>query len=351
MTASLPVDTEKENEDDTPKPKQCRGRHACRFGKLLILLILIIAIALLAVGYFKLAKNNNALKQTIADLKSSADNNQRDILSIQNNLQNVSTVLAKSQQISEQQEKLMQEFRAAQKGDLNNWQVAEAEYLVHMANNQLKFVGNPKLALTLLQQSDSVLQNVQNAEPLRKAVAINIAKIQSLPSLLDTESLYIRLNALDSAVNDLPLKEYPLNSSSHPTNTAPLPQQMPWWKAGFERTWQALSQLVVVRNMSDTTLPLVLPDEKVFLYQNLHAQFANATWGVLYHDPAVYENSLGRINAWITQYFNVEADATKMMLQNLAELQKINLGAPSTIDLNDTIAVFDQYFNKKTQAG
>ena len=60
-----------------------------------------------------------------------------------------------------------------------------------------------------------------------------------------------------------------------------------------------VKQIVVVRYNASTTLPLVLPEEKSFLYQNLHAEMESAMWAVLHRNPSVYQTSLTRLTSWI----------------------------------------------------
>src|SRR5438045_770691 len=95
--------------------------------------------------------------------------------------------------------------------------------------------------------------------------------------------------------------------------------------------------------MDSGQLPLILPDEKIFLYQNLHAQLENAMWAVLQQNADIYQSSLKRASAWVQLYFAQDAAQTKIMLQNLEELQKINI-QPTSINLAATLQLFDQYF-------
>jgi uroporphyrin-3 C-methyltransferase len=98
-----------------------------------------------------------------------------------------------------------------------------------------------------------------------------------------------------------------------------------------------------VRDTAKNALPLILPEEKAFLYQNLHAQMESAMWAVLQHNNDVYQASLARSLAWIQLYFDQEAAPTKNMLQNIAELQKTNIELKAT-NLSATLQLFDNYF-------
>lgn len=94
-----------------------------------------------------------------------------------------------------------------------------------------------------------------------------------------------------------------------------------------------------MRNTGTTAAPLIFPEEKMFLYQNLHAQLENAMWAALHHNPDVYKTSLARASAWITQYFAQEAPETKAVLARLNELQQVDVKAAVATNTNEQATV------------
>ena len=100
--------------------------------------------------------------------------------------------------------------------------------------------------------------------------------------MLMMTALYLRLMALNNQLDELPLPTSPLKPDTKQALSATVPTNLPWWKAGLAHTWHVLRQVVVVRYNNSNALPLVLPEEKMFLYQNLHAQMESAMWGVLH---------------------------------------------------------------------
>lgn len=341
-----------------PKRKQCKV-----FAGIIVILLLI-TMLLSGIAYWCLYQKNKRLTQEVATLSTTMQSNNNDIVNLQKALQNVDNITQKSQQISAQQEKLVQDWEAAQKGDLNKWRVAESAYLVHLAGYQLKFSNNKSLALILLKEADSTLANIIATENIRQSLQQNIAALET-NNAIDPTSLFLRLNALDKAVDQLPLQSFPVqendsqnNSSTNASQEAGVSNDKsltaqetpPWWKRASSNLYHGLAKLVVVRNTENTPLPLTLPDEKLFLMQNLHAQFQNAIWGVLYQQPEIYTASLTRINEWINQYFNKENDATQQMIAAIDELEKINLNQGAQTDLSATIQLYDNYLQQNTTA-
>lgn len=325
--------------------------HRSRRTSVVIFFFMMVLIALIGAfgyGYFQLSQVNMDLARSVSDMKSRNDNDQTQITALQQSVQALQQSAQKSQDLSAEQEKIMSEWRAAQQGDLNKWHVAEAQYLTKLANDNLQFSHNIDLALMLLRQAEMALQDSQAVDvlELRKAIATDIANVQSLPQV-DVTSLYLRIAALNEQVDKLPLPQSPLKQDNQPLTAASIPQDLPWWKAAMEYTWQALNKIVIVRKNSKDTLPLVMPEEKMFFYQNLHAQMENVMWSILHRDQAIYQTSLTRLIAWIPQYFDQDAQATKSLLQSLTEMQQINI-QPSTMDLSNTLKLFDQYSSGTT---
>lgn len=330
-------------EQQKPEEKQPNIRKWSRIG-LVVSVFAIAFIACFGYGYFELSKVNIQLAHMVVDVQNRTSSGQSDIEGLKNSVNSMQQSLQKTQDLSVQQEKIMSDWRAAQQGDLNKWHAAQAQNLAKMANEQLQFMQNAKMAVVLLQQADRELQTAQDPALLeiRKSLASDVTNLQALPQV-DVTSIFMHLNALNDLVDKLPLPVNPLKSDNQQIPATPVSGQTSWWKTGLDSAWQGLSKIVIVRKYAKGALPLVLPEEKVFLYQNLHAQIENAIWGLLHNNPEIYTASLVHAAAWIQQYFAQDAQETKTLLQNLAELQKMNIQPPVS-SLTNTLQLFDNYF-------
>ncbi|MBX3708512.1 MAG: uroporphyrinogen-III C-methyltransferase [Gammaproteobacteria bacterium] len=337
---------EENQPDNQPKTRFINWASVGIFFSMLALIIFVLAFGY---GYFGLSRVNVKLAAMVSDLQSSVVSHQNDVAALKKSVSEMQSILQKAQEFSARQEQIISEWNVAQKGNLNQWQVAEAQYLTKMADDYLQFSYNTNTAVMLLQQADKTLQDIQEPRLLeiRKSLAIDLANLQALPQV-DVTSLYLRLNAINDQVDQLSLPVNPLHANNQQDAPITVPSGLPWWKAGLEYTWQGLSRVVVVRKNGAAALPLVLPEEKIFLYQNLHAQIENAMWSVLHRNPEVYQASLSRAARWVKQYFDQEVPATKAMLQNIEELKKINI-QPPTIHFSNTLQLFNHYFVQTKQ--
>ncbi|MFZ2315506.1 MAG: uroporphyrinogen-III C-methyltransferase [Gammaproteobacteria bacterium] len=326
-----------ENIQPTEQPVK---KHCSRGGKMCAFIITLILLALIGYNYVRTEQLKRSLTPVVNQLQTET---KADVIELKKSMTDLQKVTEKSTELSQKQEQIIAEWQAAQKGDLEKWHIAEAQYLVKLANDHVQFTHNITLALTLLQRADQVLQETNDTGLLdiRQALATDLANLKALPEV-DVTGLYAKLAAIGSQVNQLPLPASPLGSASDITPTK-TPSNASWWQAGIDRSWDALRQVVIVKKITGKDSPLVMPEEKAFLYQNLHAQIEDAMWGVLHRNNQVYQASLARSVTWVKTYFVQDVAETKNVLQSLTDLQKENVDAPSA-NLAETLRLFDAYF-------
>lgn len=312
----------------------------CRKGAytIVFLFLLVGVLSFIAFNYYI------KLNKELAEIKSQLNTSQMFSMTSQASLTEMKHTLEKSETRFSEQEQMLSEWRAAQNGDVGKWRVAEAQYLIKLADDHLQLSHNQKMAITLLQQAEKTLQNTQDSNLLeiRKAIANDLANLQALPQI-DTTSLYLRLSALNEQIDKLPFPASPLAPDEAQNIPTPIAKDLPWWKAALEYTRQGLNKIVIVRKTGSDNLPLVMPDEKLFLVQNLHVQMESAMWALLQQNAEIYQASLMRATNWVQQYFAQNAQETKSMIENLEEAKKVDI-KPISINLANTLQLFDQYF-------
>lgn len=325
--------TEQSSQEETSASKSSSSFWA-RLGIFFTTLGIIIFLAAFAFAYFQLS-------QLAKSMQTKDSSSQQSLIDLQTKVALMQQSLEKTEDLSAQQEKLMTEWKAAQSGDLNAWHIAQAQYLIKMANDQIQFAANSKVALELLQQADKELQTSENPDlvEIRKSLASDISNLQALPQV-DVTSVFVQINTINQLLDKLPLPTQPLSTEEQ--GKAP---QASKWKGALDAAWQGLNKIVIVRKVDSNALPLVLPEEKIFLYQNLHAQMENSIWGLLHQNKTVFDNSLANAKAWVEQYFVQDAIETKNILRQLEELQKVDVTAPS-LTFGASLQLLDAYLAK-----
>lgn len=301
------------------------------------------------IGYYELNKAGSVIDNSVTSMQRDAEQNKSDIVNLQKALQDMHGLAEKSVGLSEKQGQMIADWETAQQGNFEKWYVAEADYLVRLANDHIAYTKNTAMALTLLQRADQVLSklNSANVMPIRQAIAANIASLQSTPSV-DVTQLYLTLTALNAEIAKLPLPAGPIQAAENKVAPVQDNQESSWWRKGLTKTWDTLKSSVIVRYNGSEALPLVLPKEREYLYDNLHNQMQNAIWALLHSNWTIYQASLNQSTEWVKHYFVLNAPETQTMLARLQELANLNIQPPKA-DLAPTMQLLNDYLGQSAQ--
>jgi uroporphyrin-3 C-methyltransferase len=300
-------------------------------------------LALLISGYFTycyFAKSYAALALSVNHLQEAQKQNATNDL--QKNLELATQSIQQLQDNVKQLQQNMTLVTQTEQGSKETVSVAEAHYYVKLANTELQYADNVPSAILLLKLADDALHSLSDIklDNVRKALANDIANLQSVP-VVDVTGIYMRLIALNNQIDRLQLPNKIQTSDLETSQTNVEPKQV-WWKRSLQATWEALQKIVVVRYNQNGSLPLVTPEQQQFLYQNLHAMVAEAIWGLLHHQPVIYQTSLQQITTWVKQYFVPDSSITQAIILELGQLQTIDIH-PKTSALTDSLGAFDAY--------
>jgi uroporphyrin-3 C-methyltransferase len=260
---------------------------------------------------------------------------------IQSSLSKVIPALKKletdGQNIQENSAKLGSEITSVRKqlSRLKNtskedWKLAEAEYLVRLANQRLLMEKDISGAEQLLVSADTILAEMK--DPIlfdtRRALAKDIQALKSTRSF-DLEGVYLQLDALSSLVNSLPQKE-PSKLFSQNTEKA-TPEdinetgEVSYAKALAQDIWQTLRSLVVINYNSKPIKPLLPPTEYQQLITGIQLQVNVAQLALMKQESSVYQIALEHIANAVNEHFDIDSAAVSGYLTSLTALQQINV--------------------------
>ena len=228
----------------------------------------------------------------------------------------------------------------------DEWQLAEIEQVLAIAQQQLQLSGNVRAALLALQLAESRLSRTDRPQflPVRRALARDIDRLKSLPSL-DVPGLSLALDRLAASVDALPLAfeervERPAPAKAGMQGAA-APEQGFLERLGGD-VWRELRQLVVVRRVDAPEPPLLPPPQAWFLRENLKLRLLNARLALLTRDEAGYREDLRTSQAWIQRYFDARARGSQAALAQLKQLSSasISFEPPSITDSLEAVRGF-----------
>ena len=203
------------------------------------------------------------------------------------------------------------------------WAIADVEQLLVIASQQLQLAGNVKSALLALQTADSRLQQIDKPQviALRKTLSQDIQRLQALPGI-DVTGISLRLQAALDNIDQLPLV-----SERHPESSKPAAPQ--WdanpWRRLLQEIWLDLKGMVRVERIDRPEPPLLAPEQKYFLRENLKLRLLAARLALLQHDETAYRSDLKAAEGWIRRHFDTRDNATRNLLALLNALSSSDI--------------------------
>jgi len=234
--------------------------------------------------------------------------------------------------------------------DREDWKLAEAEYLLRVANQRLVLERDSRNALALAQTADGILRDLDDPEllPVRRALTRDIQALR-LVGRIDREGLYLQLLALGEQLPRLPLVE-PLESRkpvSPDTDDGETPAETRAWdrvKQSFTGIVSRLGDHIRIRRHDESLSALADPREQFFLRQQLQLMLEQAQAALLREETTIYQTSLNRAADWLEQHYRLNPQTTEAIatLRDLADTEI----APELPELTEALNRLEQHIKR-----
>jgi len=216
------------------------------------------------------------------------------------------------------------------------WKLAEAEYLVRIANHRVLMAQDSVGALSLLQAADQIMAELDDfaLHQARAFLADEIIALRQVPRE-DLQGVYLRLEAIKSQLNNLPLPEPAFVKATQ----AQASDQSAWLVLLEE-----LKKFIRFRPLSgeEALKPLLAPDEIRYLSLNLRLALEQSQLAVLKRQQEVFEQSLLNVRRWLVDHVDTTDSRTLAILASVDELMLIELAQPIpdiSKSLNELLAI------------
>lgn len=297
----------------TASPSSKRG-GALRV--IFILLNVFVLAALAAAGYFayqeyvkyqdKLSAadaNQNVLNENIAELKNTVAQAQKQNAELVERLASAEQSLQQKIDVNDSRITAQQNrIRAMSTTSREDWLLAEAEYLLKLANQRVLIEKNASSAIGLLEESDSILRDMQDPQlfTLRQAIARDLAALK-LADKIDVEGIYLSISALSEEVENIPLytskenkpKNDYIGDEAIETST----------EKSFFSFLNTFKDYVRIVDHAEKPQVLLSPESTLYLRQNLRLILERAQLALLREQTLIYRESLEQASAWLSRYF------------------------------------------------
>ena len=257
-----------------------------------------------------------------------------------------------SQSLGTLQEQLSQqqvELSSYSANDRDDWLLAEAQYLLRMANQRLIMANDVAAAQALLGSADTILLELDDVRlhEVRAAVASDLAAVRAVPRV-DVEGVYLRLAALIEQAGKLVIFQLPQQAVG--------PEQQPadTWQArirqGYEAALAKLSNYIIIRRRDVPMQALMDPQWEGLVRQNLRMLLEQAQVSLLSGNETLYRASLERAQHWVGEFFESDEAAARAMAREITQLTDVDV-ATSVPDISNSVQALDAVMKQRLQSG
>ncbi|CAJ1916876.1 uroporphyrinogen-III C-methyltransferase [Aeromonas veronii] len=342
--------TEQQESQVKPQPTAAVNGSKSRSGAVLGGVAILLALGLTGGLYLHGHKNAVAQQAELAQLK-------QQLASALSKIDQTSSKDAEQLAALDQtQQRLQGEMQGLQNRVLdlndkrpNDWMLAESEYLVRMAGRKLWLEHDLVSAITLLGNADERIAalNDPSLMPIRKALAEDITKLKGMPRI-DREGLTLKLAALSDQIELLPLSTVSMPEAKAEPDQA-VSTNPDEWESNLKKNWVKFTEnFVTIRRRDGAVEALLSPQQEIFLRENLKTKLLQAQLSVYREQQALYEDSLGKAQRWLTQYFDTDNSATRYMQGEIDKLkgEQIQIDYPAQFK---TQAMLEQVLTERLQ--
>lgn len=237
-------------------------------------------------------------------------------------------------QLSQQVEGQQQRLASLSTTSREDWLLAEAEYLLSIANQRVLMERTADNAVALLRSADERLQQVGEGTgdtavfAIRKTLSLDLAALEKVEPV-DKEGIYLRLYALAQSVDDLPRLQLAEFANDSETPAAPVDAQgeSGWTDRilrGLRNLAGSLDRYVRIDDVKAPAKPLVDSYATRLASLNVRLLLEQAQLALLQDEPTVYRHSLEQAQSLLQSYY-VESEQNSRLRDALAELATIEV--------------------------
>ncbi|MBT1451818.1 uroporphyrinogen-III C-methyltransferase [Glaciecola sp. XM2] len=263
------------------------------------------------------------LESVVNSLQRSQTQTQNDLQdSINNNAQSLESLLAQVVNNSAIDEALQKQIAELSGRRPSDWLLAEANYLVTMAGRKLYLEQDVRTSVTLLQEADARLQDLDDPSllPIRALIATDIQTLQQI-NPVSTTSLALAITGLLPQVSQLPLDNLKL-PEPQVEESLELTDDVADWRDNLRNVWRSIAKdFITVTPVNKPLEPYLAERQQWLIEQQLKHALTQAKSAALDEQFTLYQGSLQEALALVIEHYKLDETAVEQFINALQQLQ------------------------------
>lgn len=234
----------------------------------------------------------------------------------------------------------------------DDWLLAEAEYLLRLANQRLLTERATKGSQGLLETADKILAEMDDVDlfPIRQAIGEDLAALKLAPKV-DRDGLFLRMAGLAKQIDNLPTlpKRVPMAERNHSIEEPVLPENVTWqhrFQGWATSVFEYLKGFVHIRRNQPVNV-LLPPEAQAYVKLNLRFMIERAQLAMLREEKVIYETSIQQAREWLQTQFPVNSQIEAFVLElDELENQEIIVPLPDITSSLEQLRVYIERLHK-----
>ena len=342
---SAVVEETREAVDTTPQPENNVEKKNGGSKTSLALSAIAIAIALAAgIGLYGLTKTQATrqsearagLSSQIAALQKAQENQKSELEGIIKQQADQLTQAQRQQDaLAKKLEEVQEKVAVISGSDAKTWLLAQADFLVKLAGRKLWSDQDVTTAAALLKSADASLADMNDPSLIsaRRAITDDIASLSAV-SQVDYDGIILKVNQLTNQIDNLRLADNNDDDTPMDSDSDELSSSISEWRVNLQKSWQNfMDSFITVRRRDETAVPLLAPNQDVYLRENIRSRLLVAAQAVPRHQEETYKQALDNVSTWVRAYYDTEDATTKAFLEDVDKLsqQSITMNVPESL--------------------
>ncbi|HBZ3593805.1 TPA: uroporphyrinogen-III C-methyltransferase [Klebsiella variicola] len=341
---SAVVEETREAVETTPQPENNDKKKAGNKTSLALSAIAI-AIAIAAgIGLYGLNKQQatrqnattSELSGQLAALQKALESQKSELEGIiKQQADQLSQAKHEQETLTKQLDELQQKVAVISGSDAKTWLLAQADFLVKLAGRKLWSDQDVTTAAALLKSADASLADMNDPSLIgaRRAITDDIATLSAV-SQVDYDGMILKVNQLANQIDNLRLADNNDDDSPMDSDSDELSSSISEWRVNLQKSWQNfMDSFITVRRRDETAVPLLAPNQDIYLRENIRSRLLVAAQAVPRHQEETWKQSLDNVSTWVRAYYDTDDATTKAFLDEVDKLsqQSITMTVPETL--------------------
>ncbi len=146
--------------------------------------------------------------------------------------------------------------------------------------------------------------------------------------------MILKVNQLANQIDNLRLADNNDDDSPMDSDSDELSSSISEWRVNLQKSWQNfMDSFITVRRRDETAVPLLAPNQDIYLRENIRSRLLVAAQAVPRHQEETRKQSLDNVSTRVRAYYDTDDATTKAFLEEVDKLsqQSITMTVPETL--------------------